>query len=144
MGKTVTINELYAVFLSTYPDTSLATFSLWVRDLIDDGKVNAIISPGGRTPTYVSSLSVPVVKPRSLADEIVEEAVRIIDASASASVLTVDLYARLRSIIPDSYSNKTSIISRALHNDPRFVFEGKARDAVVRMITAPGCPFPAR
>ena len=133
LGKTVTTNELYDIFLPSYPGTLLATFSSWVRELIDDGEVNAIISPGGRTPTYLSSASVPTVKPRSLADEIVDKSLEILNASTSASVLTASLYSQLRSIIPDSCKNKTQVISRALHNDSRFKFEGTAKNGVIKL-----------
>ena len=134
LGRTATTNELYDIFLPTYPGTLLATFSSWVRELIDDGEVNAIISPGGRIPTYLSSVSVPTVKPRSLADEIVDKSLEILNASTSASVLTVNLYSQLRSIIPDSCQNKTQVISRALHKDSRFKFEGTAKNGVIKLV----------
>lgn len=133
LGKTVTINEVYNIFLPDYPETLLATFSSWVRELIDDGEVNAIISPGGRTPTYLSSASVPTVKPRSIADEIVDKALEILNESTSASVIIGDLYSQLRSIIPDTCQSKTQVISRALHNDSRFRFEGQSKTAVVKL-----------
>ena len=133
LGKAVTTNEVYNIFLPGHPATLFATFSSWVRELIDDGEVNAIVSPGGRTPTYLSSASVPTVKPRSLADEIVDKTLEIINGSTSSSVMIGELYSKLKAIVPDSCRNKTQVIRRALHNDSRIRFEGPVKSTVVKL-----------
>ena len=134
-GSTISLPDLHAVFCKTYPGTSSATLSSWVRDLEKQKKLN-VLHGTGRRPTYVSDRSVPVTLPSTPMDGILETAEEIVWNSPGHQIRTRDLFPQLVALLPPSVTSGKQAISRALTNDSRFVSTGPKGHSTVSLSKA--------
>ena len=131
-AATLTTKALYAQFFPSFPDTKYGTFSMWVRDLYKDGRINCI--PGkGNLPTYVSAKSVATTVPRSEADDICDMAFSLLKEEMSHSLPTKDVYRQIESTIPIHTKSGKTFISNTLHADDRFVFSGPTPHRIIAL-----------
>lgn len=134
-GSTISLPDLHAVFCKTYPGTSSATLSSWVRDLEKKKKLN-VLHGTGRRPTYVSDRSVPVTLPSTPMDVILDIAEEIVWNSPGHQIRTRDLFPQLVTLLPPSFTSGKQAISRALTNDSRFVSTGPKGHSTVSLSKA--------
>ena len=132
-ARTMTMQELYSLFLSDYPGTNYTTFTMWVRELIEDGKMNAVVGTG-RKPTYVCSISIPIARPSSRDDRVRENAIRLLSSLPTRSLSTRELYPQLIAALPPGVGAPLQVVSRALHVEPRLVFEGPTNNKMVKYV----------
>lgn len=130
LGRVCTTKDITDEVQRSYPGTNPATVAMWVKDLSRSGKLN--LMPGtGRRPSYVSALSVKLVPPKTVKDDLIEKALEILWDAPSHVILKKDLYAQLIAALPDDINSKIQFVSRSLLNDARFVFsDGKTSKTV--------------
>ena len=121
IGVTCTIADLYLEVEKNYPGTNPTTLGMWVRNLYESKKINAILGTG-RRPTYISAPTVPVQLPRTEKDDLVNMALNIVWESPDHEIPSRELNPKLVASLPSTVSSQ--MINRALKKDGRFEFKG--------------------
>lgn len=132
LGATCSLPELHTLFCKSFPGTSYATLSSWVRELEKQKKLN-VLRGTGRRPTYVSDCSVPITIPRTAIDDALDSAEVIIWNSPSHQIMTRDLFPQLLGLLPPTINSKIQVLSKALTKDPRFVSTGPKGHSTVSL-----------